>query len=68
MTECVEAARASNPACRGYMDVIGRYVELYGGGPGAPMVKYMDEFAKGFGENLRLGEEYWKALLLWIYI
>ena len=59
---CVEAAAATMPACKGYLDTIGRYVKLYGGGHGAPMIHYLDEFAKQFGANQVLGEEFLTAV------
>lgn len=59
---CVEAAAASMPPCASYIKTIGTYVRLYGGGDGAPIVKYLDEFGKSFGENRRLGEEFLKAV------
>lgn len=55
---CISAAHASMPPCAGYLNILGTYVRLYGGGVGAPMVKYLDEFSKAFGENRRLGEEF----------
>ena len=55
---CVDAAAASMPPCKGYIGIIGTYVRLYGGGHGGPMIKYLDEFAKQFGANKVLGEEF----------
>ena len=60
--QCVEAARAAMPACSGYIHIIGKYVRLYGGGEGAPMIKYLDSFAKVFGESRRLGEDFLTAV------
>ena len=35
-SRCIEAATSSSPACADYVDVLGRYVRLFGGGTGAP--------------------------------
>jgi hypothetical protein len=59
---CITAAAASSPPCKGYIHVLAKYVKLYGGGDGAPMVKYLDQFSKSCGENLKLGEEYITAV------
>ena len=61
-TQAVAAAAASCPPCQKYIHILGKFVKLYGGGQGAPMIKYLDSFAREFGENLRLGEEYLKAV------
>lgn len=60
--QCVQAAAASMPPCASYINTVGTYVRLYGGGNGAPMIKYLDEFSKAFGENRRLGEEFLRAV------
>lgn len=59
---CVAAAAASMPPCVDYIGVLGKYVRLYGGGEGAPLVRYLDDFAKQFGENRRLGQEFMTAV------
>jgi hypothetical protein len=38
--------------------VIAKYIKLFGGGAGAPLIKYLDAFSKAFGENLKLGREF----------
>lgn len=35
---------------------------MYGGGRGAPVIHFLHDFAKAFGENRRLGEEFLKAV------
>lgn len=59
---CIAAAGSSMPACLPYIATIGKYVRLYGGGDQAPMIKYLDMFAKVWGENRRLGEEFFKIV------
>ena len=60
--KAIEAACASMPPCANYIQTIGAYVKLYSGGGHAPMIHYLDEFAKAFGENRRLGEEFLQAV------
>lgn len=59
---CVAAATGSNPPCSDYAHVIGMYVKLFGGGAGAPLLRYLDDFAKSFGANRTLGHEFFKAV------
>ena len=59
---CGLAAVAGLPPCTGYVTTLVEYVRLYGGGPGAPMVVYLDEFSKRYGENKRLGEDFIKGV------
>ena len=60
---CVDAAASSAPPCLPYIEVIGKYVKQYGGGPGAPIITFLDHFAKCYGENRRLGEDFFKAVV-----
>ena len=59
---CGTAAVAGLPPCTDYVTTLVEYVRLYGGGDGAPMVKYLDEFSKRYGENKRLGEDFIKGV------
>jgi hypothetical protein len=49
---CIAAAAASNPPCVDYIDAIGKYAKLFGGGKGACMVTYLDTFQK---KSARIG-------------
>ena len=59
---CVEAATGSNPPCSSYASVIGEYVKKFGGGAGAPLLRYLDDFSKSFGASQRLGQEFISAV------
>jgi len=59
---CAEAAVAGLPPCHSYAKVLSEFVRLYGGGSGAPMIHFLDGFAKEYGESLRLGEDYLRAV------
>lgn len=59
--EAEEAASLSLPPCKDYIATISKYTRLYGG-PDAENIRFLDSFAKGYGENRRLGAEFWSAL------
>ena len=61
---CVVAAASSSPPCEDYIETIGRYVREFGGGPGAPIVHFLDHVGKSFGENKIIGREMWEAVTL----
>ena len=56
------ASVATAPPCHGYVAIIGAFVRKFGGGEGAPTTRYLDSFAKTYGQNKMLGEEFWKAV------
>lgn len=61
-TKCADATAQSAPQSREYVEVITTYVKLYGGGPSAPMVKYLDRFAKVYGESRTVGQEFFQTV------
>ena len=48
--------------CSTYVQVLMDFVKLYGGGPGAPLVRFMDGVAKQFGCNATLGSSFWHCI------
>ena len=48
--------------CSRYAHVIMKYVKAYAGGPGAPLVKFMDNVAKTFQCTVPLGQTYWTSV------
>jgi hypothetical protein len=48
--------------CAGYADVILDYIIMFGDGPGAPMITFMDNVTKQFNANVNMGETFWHAL------
>jgi hypothetical protein len=64
---CVTAACAGNPPCASYADALGKFDELFGGGKGCPVVKELDNFAKEHCENVRMGEEFTRAVVDSVY-
>jgi hypothetical protein len=41
---------------------IAHFVQHFGGGEGAPLVKFLDVVSKEYGDNVALGSEFWDAL------
>ena len=49
-------------SCAPYAHTILDFVKLYGGGPGAPHITFMDIIGKTFNSTMVLGATYWHAL------
>ena len=47
-----EVAMEGAGVCASYIDVIDKFVSNYGGGPGAPMVYFLEAFSKEWGRSL----------------
>lgn len=60
--ECIAAAISSRPPCASYGTILGRYVRYYSGGRGAPIIRWLDGFSKRYATNVRLGEEFLRAV------
>ena len=56
-------ALGANPQCAGYANKLSTLVELYGGGAGAPVIRKLDDFAKKYAANRRMGEEFVSAVV-----
>jgi hypothetical protein len=48
--------------CAHYAHIILSFCELYGGGEGAPLIRFMDNVAKQFQVNVILGENMWSSV------
>ena len=42
--------------------VLGTFVQHYGGGAGAPFLKFLDVIAKDYDDSVSLGTEYWQSV------
>ena len=58
----LENVRSVCAPCASYCHIILRYVKEFAGGPGAPMIKFMDAAAKQFHCNVCIGENFWAAV------
>ena len=53
---------AAAPPCVEYMDPIIQYVKSYSGGEGAPIIRFLEGFAKEYGGSKKLGETFLRAV------
>ena len=58
----IQMASSTVPSCLEYIDVVAEYTQKYGGGKGAPMMIFLDKFSKEYGQNVKLGQEYFSAV------
>ena len=58
----VEAAMGQAGFIAPYIKTLGDFVRKFGGGEGAPLVYFLDEFAQEYGVKLRLGKDFMVAL------
>ena len=61
--DVLETLKLSGPVCLPYLDMVGSFACVNAGGPGAPLIHFLDRFAKKFGEHKLLGEEMFAALV-----
>ncbi len=59
----VEKSKASRPPCTPYLKLLASFVKDYSGGIGAPIIKYLDSWAKTFGSNKKLGQVFLEAVI-----
>ena len=55
----------TNQSIQDYANVIIEYVRLYGGGSDADMLHFVDQFSKRYNKTIKLGSEFWHALVDW---
>ena len=48
--------------CAGWASIIQEFVKVYGGGQGAPQIRFMDTIRKSFNCDIVLGETFWSAI------
>ena len=61
--DVVKTVALSKPPCLQYLTRVSDLAVVCGGGPGVPMVKFMDRFGKRFSEMKVLGEEFVSSLV-----
>ena len=59
----VQSVTDTGVACASYAKAIMEFVEVHGGGPSAPTVRFMDSVAKQFHCTVSLGSVFWNALV-----
>ena len=58
----IKTVQGSQMSCGEYATVILDFVKMYGGGPGAPHISFMDAIGKKYNSTMVLGAEFWKAM------
>ena len=61
-TKIKEEVKATQPPCADYLDTLCDFVALYAGGAGAPVVRFLEGFAKEFAGSRKLGEAFLSAV------
>ena len=59
----IAKVKTAMPPCSSYLGPLVEFVKNYAGGPGAPIIKYLDGFAKEYGGNKVLGETFLQAVV-----
>ena len=49
LSRAIDEARMAEPQCKEYVPIIGEYVRMYSGGPGYPMLKFLEDFSRKTG-------------------
>ena len=55
--------KAAMPPCKDYIQVLVDFVKHFSDGVGAPIVKFLDAWAKTYGSNNKLGEVFLEAVV-----
>ena len=58
----IKQVASGEVACRASLASIGHYVSRYGGGPGAPLLRFLSQFGSMFGATLMLGTDFTDTL------
>ncbi len=58
----LDSVRSTGAPSASYAGVILDFVQQFSGGPGSPLISFMDTVAKEFQCNAVLGETFWKAV------
>ena len=63
----VESVKSSAPRCSPYLDCIGQYVKVFGGGSDQkfPIIGFLDGFQKMYGQSVNIGQEMFENITLW---
>ena len=59
----IQRVKEAMPPCSSYTEVVAEFAQLYGGGEGLPVIRYLGLFSKEFGVKKILGELFFKAIV-----
>ena len=53
--QIISQVKSTSPPCADYTSILCDFVKQYAGGANAPIIRYLDNFAKEYGESKKLG-------------
>ena len=59
----IAGQRACMPACHEYLETLAEFVKDYVGGSGAPILRFLDAWAKEYGGNKSLGQTFVQSIV-----
>ena len=67
LAEAISTVKSSAPRCSPYLDCIGQYVKVFGGGSAHkfPIITFLDNLQKSYGKSVSIGQEMFEHITLW---
>lgn len=67
ITQAQDIANLSQPKCGHYMNAMAKFLQMYGGGDqdGFPLIQFVSNFAKSFGQSVLVGEDMFTQITYW---
>ena len=65
MKEAIQSVKTAKPACESYIEVVGLYVQQFGGGPSFPVISFLNKFCQQLSITVAIGEEVFKGVTFW---
>ncbi|OLP78563.1 hypothetical protein AK812_SmicGene41254 [Symbiodinium microadriaticum] len=67
LPNAVKTVQSSAPRCSPYLESIGQYVKLFGGGKDGrfPIITFLDSIQKHWGQSVSVGQEMLETIILW---
>ena len=67
LPNAVKTVQSSAPRCSPYLESIGQYVKLFGGGKDGrfPIITFLDSIQKHWGQSVSVGQEMFETIILW---
>ena len=61
-TDVINRAKGSMPKCHEYLGTLYDFVKQFSGGPGAPLIRFLQGFCKEYGGNRVIGDTFFAAV------
>ena len=67
ITQAQDIVNLSQPKCGHYMNAMAKFLQMYGGGDqdGFPLIQFVSNFAKSFGQSVLVGEDMFTQITYW---